>query len=1278
MIRTIRRMIASVSLAALVASFALVAPAQAATFTDVPADHYAYNAVESLTAMGVFDKRAEFFPGSPVNRAQAAKIIIEATGQEKATPTGNVFPDVAKNTWYAPYVESGVKLGLFSGYPDETFRPASTMNRAEASKVIQKAFGFLDNTLGSPFTDVKSTDWFYEPVLTLYNNGVVRGKTAGSFMPGDLLNRGEIAVMVYRAMNPTGQVTPTATPTVTASPTASPTAGPVVTSKAGLSVKVSSTTPANSTVPSGANGAPLFAVDFSAGPEDKVTIDNLTFKRSGVGRPADFDNVYIYEGNLRKTSGRTISTDAHTVEFTNLGLVVEKNQTRTFLLRGDIATTATAGNESTFSIAGATLIGSNAASVNGTFPLTGNIIKIGGAAAGSLTIEKSGTPPTPKIGESQAEIAKFKMEASGEDIALQSMALLQNGTINRGDVTNLTLYQGTTLLAETKEINGDDLIQFDLGNKPYIIKDGNSKVFSVKADLKGKANETTVIYIEEDADVLAIGQNYGYGVAVTRTAYDGGDTTNYTDSTRLTLEGGQVTLAYNGPSATSYSTDGKDLPFLKVNLTAERNIEVKKLNVLVEALTSGTSLGDADDTDAGDLWNSVNNEANLKDIRIAEILADGSRKTLMGPKELADAAGAASYDISQTLNFTDSFTVKAGETKKLAITADVDNDATAGDKFRFTLNAISTTDGIKDVDTNKYVTDIVPTANIQGSTITVQASSVTVTLSSNPSTNTIVRGSAGVPIAGFNFKAGQADDIVVTDLTLVAVVNNAEAEATTDWAAGTDADTYGTESSTASAANILQNMALYDGDTRISTLESPNSSTGSMTFTGLNWKIPKGETKVLTVKTDLGKNARAGNYNDQIGVILSAATSVSAEDSGGSSVTATVASGGVNTNSGTYTSASPNVYLTIAQSGTLTVSAPASQVEDQIVIANRENVKLAKFKVKALDESFTVKKLTLTLDDTLDGEPNRTLKGLKIKYPTNSSTPTILDGASTVSVGASDTDVTFDGLLFAVPKDNDNVEFEVYANFQDIQAGATTGPQTGDQVKVTVKAVTANQDEFEATGDGSGDVISTNAAVTGTGTATLRDSVPTVTYVGTQGSIQFSSEAEILDFKITADSAGNIDVKQIEFLVSANGLNTTTLTATDWSLYKTSNLNTPLDSALATLISGSSYRVVFNFDTAQTVSSTGETYRVKGPIAEDTGTGADATQAVLNIKIAQDVTDGTAATAAAATMAGTSNGGETTNNFVWSDRTAPSHSPLTADWANGYKLSIPTSFFAVR
>ncbi|MBU2524143.1 S-layer homology domain-containing protein, partial [Patescibacteria group bacterium] len=204
MVQTLKRTIASICLAALVASFALVAPAHAGTFADVSADHWAYAAVEKLATDGVLVKRTNFYPGDPVNRAQVVKLAVEATNLEKVTPSSDPFPDVPKDSWYGTYVATAVQNGIVAGYPDGKFRPDQTINRAEAAKIVHTAFGFAENTANGPhFTDVKINDWFYKYVETLYNNTVVKGKGAGTYAPEATLNRAEMAIMIYRAQNPT-------------------------------------------------------------------------------------------------------------------------------------------------------------------------------------------------------------------------------------------------------------------------------------------------------------------------------------------------------------------------------------------------------------------------------------------------------------------------------------------------------------------------------------------------------------------------------------------------------------------------------------------------------------------------------------------------------------------------------------------------------------------------------------------------------------------------------------------------------------------------------------------------------------------------------------------------------------------------------------------------------------------------------------------------------------------------------------------------------------------
>lgn len=54
-----------------------------------------------------------------------------------------------------------------------------------------------------PFTDIKTTDWYYGSVKYVYNNKIILGKTNTLFKPNDKLTRGELVTILWRmAGNP--------------------------------------------------------------------------------------------------------------------------------------------------------------------------------------------------------------------------------------------------------------------------------------------------------------------------------------------------------------------------------------------------------------------------------------------------------------------------------------------------------------------------------------------------------------------------------------------------------------------------------------------------------------------------------------------------------------------------------------------------------------------------------------------------------------------------------------------------------------------------------------------------------------------------------------------------------------------------------------------------------------------------------------------------------------------------------------------------------------------
>lgn len=172
-------------------------------FTDdaqIPA--WAEEAIEELMFQGVLSGNDDgsFAPARQLNRAEVAKIIVLATGVSCNTPATPTFPDVQPGDWFYDYVECMADYGWINGYPDGYFRPAVGINRAEIAKMVVNAFDIDQDLTGAPhFSDVAPSDWFYGYVETAYNAGVMQGYTASTFSPASAVTRAETARIVYDA-----------------------------------------------------------------------------------------------------------------------------------------------------------------------------------------------------------------------------------------------------------------------------------------------------------------------------------------------------------------------------------------------------------------------------------------------------------------------------------------------------------------------------------------------------------------------------------------------------------------------------------------------------------------------------------------------------------------------------------------------------------------------------------------------------------------------------------------------------------------------------------------------------------------------------------------------------------------------------------------------------------------------------------------------------------------------------------------------------------------------
>lgn len=113
------------------------------------------------------------------------------------TNTANGFSDVNTTDWFYDSVTKAVEKGLFSGVTENTFEPYARMTRAMLVTVLWR----MD---GSPaagdagFADVAPGEWYAAAVAWASGNGIVNGVTDELFAPEESVTREQIAAMAKR------------------------------------------------------------------------------------------------------------------------------------------------------------------------------------------------------------------------------------------------------------------------------------------------------------------------------------------------------------------------------------------------------------------------------------------------------------------------------------------------------------------------------------------------------------------------------------------------------------------------------------------------------------------------------------------------------------------------------------------------------------------------------------------------------------------------------------------------------------------------------------------------------------------------------------------------------------------------------------------------------------------------------------------------------------------------------------------------------------------------
>ncbi|MEK9159890.1 MAG: S-layer homology domain-containing protein [Patescibacteria group bacterium] len=1067
--RKIQKSIAGFSILAVLASLvSFTSIASAESFDDVSSSHYAADAVDAASDEGWMTgyDNGDFGVDDYLTRGQAAKILVlGALGEDAVDEDYDAgFTDVSSSYSLENYVNTAELYGFVSGRTDADgdltgeYDPNAYMNRAEFAKVAVEAFGLanVDASLDE-FPDVDEGAWYEESatwyVSTAWAWSVINGYDNGNFYPAYNVTRGQAALMVNRAQEPEYR----ADDEEEEDPT----------SDGDLTVEVSDESPDAMTIPSNATSVELAAWDFTANGGD-VTVDSLSVHHYGITSLASTHQVYLYEGSNRLTAGTTISSTDNEATFT-YNIDVDSGETRTISVRmdmGDYTTTGEIGLE----IASAAKVDAAGATVDGDFPAQADKHTISTTDAGTVTIEKNGNTDNPQVGEDSATVAKFKLSSATEAAGVEELGLYLAGSINTADVENFNLYvsgDDAEAIATVAMVDDLDVIRFDISgdfdadsdecenSDGYCIAKGASKSFYVTADFNtGRTDDTVKVYIDQSTDVFSRGALYGSGMAVTRTAYNGDtdsadtgsvvcDSTTDADCSYSLLEGGDITISSDGPSASDVATNARDVSVLDFSIVSVTDVTFDSFPI-----TMDTS-ADTDDDSEGLI--SAAGVANFTDVKIVNTDTDSAlyagvdSSSFVTAQGGSTAIGTGTDDAAAYHLFTDDFEMEAGEELNLALTMDIANVSTLNAMtFTAGLDLGATYPQLKDSN-NKTLTNssvLVPSSAITSKTMTVKTPSLALSLASTPGIKTWVKGSEDVPFTGLTFACGDSNSCRVTDLTVQAYYDD---DANADWDTASDSADHAV-----GLTAVVGSVWLEDSDGNIiAAAKSINSSTFLAVFDSVDWEIEAGETAVAYVYGDISNNATT----QQVAFGISSAANVTVEDEDGNSFSATA--GGSTT--GTVNATTPTAYAIASSGGSLTVAVSSSTARENIVVAGATDVEIASFEFTSTLEAFTVENLSLnnrrSAITAALGDYDDNVVDLTIEYEDVDGTTKT--GSGTLSNGTAQ----FSGLTFYVPAD-DSATMTVYADLNTISSGA-------DAATFVDLAVAFNN--FEAIADSSGE-----------------------------------------------------------------------------------------------------------------------------------------------------------------------------------------------------------------
>ncbi len=479
----------------------------AGNFSDIPAGHPHQVSTNYLSELGIFKGQANqnrFDPDGVINRAEWAAILLRSVdSSDLSLVSQNCFPDVQFD-WFAQAVCYAHEQGWIKGYqagPEAgLFVPWNQLNAAEIVVILDRVLNW-PTTPGeywySPAINYTKSaniiprDWSFDHPVTrseaaeiLFRSFALQKFESETYDPflGELLANGDDHVQE----NPSGPSSATSTVTISEFPDPQ----------------------ASLYIPLGSLYVPMLQVVVTS--DTDTVLQEVTINRIALGRSEDLSNARLMV-NGRVVQERSILDIFDSATWSDLNIPMEAGTPLFLEMNVDFEPDARPGLEYQFELLPSGLTFDTQHQVQGK-KIQGKRFQVSAVEATAITVSNHSTNIREPFINSEGEIVGRFTISTVHDVLIRRIRLRNNGRLSNSRYKNVTLSAGNTVLDTLETVEGKD---FDFVVSDYLLEEGRSRTFTIRADIDGgKKSDTVRFYLDEPQDVYAYDVEFNFGAKV--------------------------------------------------------------------------------------------------------------------------------------------------------------------------------------------------------------------------------------------------------------------------------------------------------------------------------------------------------------------------------------------------------------------------------------------------------------------------------------------------------------------------------------------------------------------------------------------------------------------------------------------------------------------------------------------------------------------------------------------------------------------------------------------